>query len=101
MLKGRDRDNAIIQRLDGWSRSDTQWPRNIEVGIRLLRLSIEAQPRIGTPEPRLTRDAVSALLMQGKTILAFDDLKLDWSLLEELFRAAVQILVVELPGSQE
>jgi len=101
MLKGRDRDRAIIERLDGWSSSTPQWPRSIETGIRLLRLSIEAQPRIGTPKPHLTRDAVSALLMQGKPILAFDDLNLDWPLLAELFRAAIRILVVEMPGSDE
>jgi FdhE protein len=101
MLEGRGRDRAIIERLDGWSRSNTQWPRSIEAGIRLLRLGIEAQPRIGTPKPHLTRDAISALVIQGKPILTFDDLKVDWSLLEELFRAAVRILVVELPGSQE
>jgi FdhE protein len=101
MLKGRDRDKAIIQRLDGWSQSNTQWPRSIETGIRLLRLGIEAQPRIGMPKPHLTRDAISALLMQGKPILTFDDLKLDWSLLEELFQAAVRILVMEPPGSHE
>jgi transcription elongation factor Elf1 len=101
MLKGRDRDKAIIQRLDGWSRSNTQWPTSIDTGIRLLRLSIEAQPRIGTPRPHLTRDAISSLLMQGKTILAFDNLNLDWSLLEELFREAVRILIGESAGSQE
>lgn len=101
MLKGRDRDEAVIRRLEDWSTSNPQWPREIEVGIQLLRLGLEAQPRIGTPEPHLTRDAVSAVLMQGKPILTFDDLKLDWALLEELFRAAVRILVVELPGSQE
>jgi hypothetical protein len=101
MLKGKDRDRAIIERLDGWSKSSPEWPRSIEVGLRLLRLSIEAQPRIGTPKPHLHRDAVSALLMQGKTVLAFDDLRLDWSLLEGLFRAAIQILVVEMPGSHE
>ena len=101
MLKGRDRDRAIIERLNGWGSSNPQWPRSIEVGILLLRLSIEAQPRIRTPRLQLTRDAISSLLMQGKTILTFDDLGLDWSLLEDLFRAAVRVLVVELPGSQE
>jgi hypothetical protein len=39
--------------------------------------------------------------MQGKAILTFDDLKLDWSLLEETFRAAVHILVLEPPGGHE
>jgi FdhE protein len=101
LLKGRDRDKAIIQRLDGWSRSNTQWPTSIDTGIRLLRLSIEAQPRIGTPKPHLTRDAISSLLMQGRSILTFDDLGLDWSLLEELFRAAVRILIGESADSQE
>ena len=101
MLKGRDRDKAIIQRLDGWSRSNTQWATSIDTGIRLLRMGIEAQPRIGTPKPHLTRDAISSLLMQGKPILTFDDLGLDWSLLEELFRAAVRILIWESAGSQE
>lgn len=101
MLKGRDRDKAIVQRLEGWERSGTRFPGPIDPQFRLLRLGIEAQPRIGTPHPRLTRDAVSSLLMQGKTILAFDDLGLDWALLEELFRASVRILVVELPGTHE
>jgi len=101
MLKGRDRDKAVIQRLDGWSGSNTQWPTSIETGIRLLRLGIEAQPRIGTPKPHLARDAISSLLMQGKSILTFDDLGLDWSSLEELFRAAVRIMIGESAGSQE
>ena len=101
MLKGRDRDKAIIWRLDGWSQSNTQWPTSIDTGIRLLRLGIEAKPRIGTPKPHLTRDAISSLLMQGKSILTFDDLGLDWSLLEELFRAAVRILIGESAGGEE
>jgi len=101
LLKGRDRDKAIIRRLDGWSQSNTQWPTSIDTGIRLLRLGIEAKPRIGTPKPHLTRDAISSLLMQGKPILTCDDLGLDWSLLEELFRAAVRILIGESAGSQE
>jgi transcription elongation factor Elf1 len=101
LLKGRDRDKAIIRRLDGWSQSNTQWPTSIDTGIRLLRLGIEAKPRIGTPRPHLTRDAISSLLMQGKPVLTFDDLGLDWSLLEELFRAAVRILIGESAGSQE
>ena len=101
MIKGRDRDKAIIRRLDGWSQSNTQWPTSIDTGIRLLRLGIEAKPRIGTPRPHLTRDAISSLLMQGKPILTFDDLGLDWPLLEELFRAAVRILIRESADSQE
>ena len=101
MLKGRDRDKAIIRRLDGWSQSNTQWPTSIDTGIRLLRLGIEAKPRIGTPKPHLTRDAISSLLMQGKPILTCDDLGLDWSLLEELFRAAVRILIGESAGGEE
>jgi len=101
MLKGRDRDKAIIQRLDGWEKSGARFDKPIDEQLRLLRISIEAQPRIGTPKPHLTRDAISSLLMQGKTILAFDDLNLDWSLLEELFRAAVRIMIGESAGSQE
>jgi len=101
MFKGRDRDKATIQRLDDWEKSGARFPAPIDQQLRLLRLGVEARPRIGTPKPHLTRDAVSALLMQGKPILAFDDLKPDWSLLEGLFRAAIQILVVELPGSHE
>jgi transcription elongation factor Elf1 len=101
LLKGRDRDKAIIRRLDGWSQSNTQWPTFIDTEIRLLRLGIEAKPRIGTPKPHLTRDAISSLLMQGKSILIFDDLGLDWSLLEELFRAAVRILIGESAGGEE
>lgn len=101
MLEGRDRDKAIIQRLDGWEKSGARFDKPIDEQFRLLRISIEAQPRIGTPKPHLTRDAISSLLMQGKSILTFDDLGLDWSLLEELFRAAVRIMIGESAGSQE
>jgi formate dehydrogenase maturation protein FdhE len=101
MFEGRDRDKAIIQRLDGWDKSGVRFPQPINSQLRLLRLCIEAQLRISTPKPHLTRDAVSALLMQGKPTLTFGDLMLNWSLLEELFRAAIRILVVELPENQE
>jgi len=101
MLRGRDRDKAIIQRLDGWEKSGARFPEPIDPQLRLLRLGIEARPRIGTPKPHLTRDAISSLLMQGKSILTFDDLGVEWSRLEEFFRAAVRILVVELPESHE
>ena len=72
-------------------------PAPIDLRLRLLRLGTEAQPGIGTPKPRLTRDAVSALLMQARPVLAFDDLSLDWPLLAELFRAAASILTGEGP----
>jgi len=101
MLKGRDRDKAITQRLDDWEKSGARFPGPIDQQLRLLRLGIEAQPRIGTPKPHLTRDAISSLLMQGKTILTFDDLGLDWALLGELFRAAARILIEEPAESQE
>jgi FdhE protein len=39
--------------------------------------------------------------MQGKPVLTLDDLGLDWSLLEELFRAAVRILIGESAGGEE
>ena len=101
MLKGRGRDEAIIRRLDDWGRSKPDWPRSIDTGIRLLRLSIETKARITPPEPRLTRDGISALLMKGKPILAFGDLALDWPLLEETFGAAVPILTGEQADSQD
>jgi FdhE protein len=39
--------------------------------------------------------------MQGKPVLTLDYLGLDWSLLEELFRAAVRILIGESAGGEE
>jgi len=101
MLKGRDRDEAIIQRMEGWEKSGARFHEPIDRQLRLLRLSIEAKPRIETPKPHLTRDAISSLLMQGKTTLAFDDLCLDWALLGGLFRASVRILVEESADGQE
>ncbi|MDM8000519.1 MAG: formate dehydrogenase accessory protein FdhE [Dehalococcoidia bacterium] len=101
MLKGRDRDRAIIERLEGWEKAGVRFPDAVDRRLRLLRLAIEAQPGIGTPTPHLTRDAVSALLMQGKHILSFDDIRLDRRLFQEIFRDVVGVLVAEPSGDQE
>ena len=101
MLTGRQRDTAIIKRLDEWDRSSPDWPRTIETGIRLLRLSIDTKARITLPEPRLTRDAISSRLASGRPVLAFADLALDGPLLEEMFQAAVPILTGNRADSQD
>ena len=100
MLKGADRNKAIIQRLDGWNKSNARLPRSIETQTRLLRLSIETQSRINVPKTLPTRDAVSSLLMQGKPALGFADLNLDWALAEELFQSAAKALVEETSNGE-
>ncbi len=95
MLKGKDRDKAIIRRLEEWGRSNPDWPPSVDTGIRLLRLAIETKERITPPGSRLTRDAISSILMKGKSILSFADLVLDWTLFEETFRSVVPVLTGE------
>ncbi len=101
MLRGKQRDTAIIKKLDEWRQSSPDWPRAIETGIRLLRLSIDTKARMTPPQPHLSRDAISSLLLKGQSILPFAELALDGPLLEETFQAAVPILTGARADTQD
>lgn len=74
-------DNNIIKKLEEQEFQQGGLPPLLEFYLKLLRIQSEAEQHIGVPEIGLTRETINARIEQGKPLLVFDELDLDWSLL--------------------
>lgn len=88
----KDKYNKILAKLGEWSQKEGPLPYHIDAYGRLLRLQVEAKSRIAAPGLALDREPVSGRLRQGIPIVSFEDLSLDWSLVQELFRSVALVL---------
>ena len=82
MAKGADN---ILRKLEEWRQKEEVNPELIEFYRKLLHIQSRAERRIGIPEPGLTSEASSERIEQGLPLIGFDDLALDWLLLQEIF----------------
>jgi len=78
-------DSKILTRLEEWERKEGTLPKSLEFYRGLLRIQSEARSRIGVPRIDLSEEAISSLIEQGIPLLKFDDLSIDWSLLQKIF----------------
>jgi len=88
----KDKYNKILTKLGEWSQKEGPLPHHIDAYGRLLRLQVEAKSRIAAPGLALDRELVSGRLRQGTPIVSFEDLSLDWPLMQELFRSVALVL---------
>ncbi len=93
VVRDRSRHTRILERLGEWARREASLPSVIQAYERLLRLQMEGRSSIPAPQPGLTREAAFSQLGQGIPLLKFDQLSLDWTLAQHLFRGAAGILV--------
>jgi len=75
----------ILRKLEEWRQKEEVNPELIDFYRKLLHIQSGAERRIGKPEPGLTGEASSERIEQGLPLIGFDDLALDWSLLQEIF----------------
>ena len=92
MVIEKDKYNKILTKLGEWSQKEGPLPHHIDAYGRLLRLQVEAKSRIAAPGLALDRELVSGRLRQGTPIVSFEDLSLDWPLVQELFRSVALVL---------
>lgn len=78
-------DSDILKRLEEWGRKGGCPPSFLDFYRRLLRIQSGAEERIGIPTPTLTDKAVRERLDRGVPLISFDELGLNWSLLQEVF----------------
>ncbi|MFC1924862.1 formate dehydrogenase accessory protein FdhE [Chloroflexota bacterium] len=90
--KNKNRDSDILQRLGEWRQKDGSLPQPIELYSRLLHLQTSLRSSLTVPEPSLSEEAVLSQLRQGLPLLNFDDLMLDWKLVQNQFRMVIDIL---------
>ena len=78
-------DSKILARLEERERKEGTLPKSLEFYRGLLGIQSEARSRIGVPRIDLSEEAISSLIEQGIPLLKFDDLSIDWSLLQKIF----------------
>jgi len=78
-------DNEVLKKLEEQKNKEGNLPQLLEFYQKLLQIQTRVGQRIGVANPSLTIEAISKRAQQGKPLIAFDELTLDWSLLHETF----------------
>ena len=89
--KDKDRDSEILRRLGEWTQKDGSLPQFIELYRQLFHLQTSVRPSIVVPEPNLSEETILSQLRQGLPLLKFDDLSLNWTLVQNQFRAVIDV----------
>jgi FdhE protein len=88
----KDKYNKILTKVGEWSQKEGPLPPHIVTYSKVLRLQAEAKSRITVPRPVSDKESISGRLRQGTPIVAFEDLSLDWPLVQDLFRSVASVL---------
>jgi len=94
----------MLDKLEEWAFSEGPLPRFIELYRELLRVQTGTQSRIVVPQPNVAESIVADQMRQGSSLLTFNRLSLDWSLLKEMFQAVTRTLTdhgVHKPGEAD
>ncbi len=75
----------MLRKLEGWTEKVEASPELIEFYRRLLRIQSIAERRVGIPRLDLNSEAINDRLEQGLPLIRFDELDLNWSLLQATF----------------
>jgi FdhE protein len=78
-------ESKILKRLEEWEGKEGPLPKSLESYRRLLGIQSEAKLRIGIPRPSLSSEVISNRMMAGQPLLEFNDLSIDWLLVQDIF----------------
>jgi FdhE protein len=98
-------ERKTLQRLSEQEGHEGALPKSLEFYRGLLRIQAEARSRIGVIEITLSEETIQDRIRQGTPVLGFDDLVLDWSLLQSVFEevtalfASYSDILREMPES--
>ncbi len=92
----KERDNNIIRKLEEQGSKGGVPPLLRQFYQKLLHIQSEAERHIGVPELGLTSETISDRIEQGLPLIVFDELDLDWPLLNDML-AKVIIVFSEYP----
>lgn len=83
------RIDSIIKRLKEQKRKEGELPQVLEFYQKLVQIQSRVGKRIGVPNPSFSDDEINERAEQGKPLIEFDNLALDWSLLRKTFGEVV------------
>lgn len=82
-------DSKILKVLEEERKKEGTLPELLEFFYRLLQIQSGVGKRIDVPNPSFTSDEIKERAVQGKPLIGFDDLALDWPLLRKTFGEVV------------
>jgi len=77
--------SKILEKLKQQEKEEWKLPLLLEFYKKLLQIQYRAQQRFGKPAPTLSREAIYRRLNNGRPLLRFSELELDWSLAQDVF----------------
>jgi len=92
-----EKDSDFLKRLEEWGRKGECSPSFLDFYHRLLGIQSGIEQQIGTPTPTLTEEAAGKRLESGMPLISFDELALDWSLIQDVF-TKVAAAFADYPG---
>ncbi|MCK4273244.1 MAG: formate dehydrogenase accessory protein FdhE [Dehalococcoidales bacterium] len=75
----------ILEKLKKQEKEEGKLPLLLEFYKKLLQIQSRAQQRFGTPALALSHETIQKRLQNGRPLLRFNDLDLDWSLVQDVF----------------
>jgi FdhE protein len=96
-------NETLLKKLEAEGKRRGFPPRFIEFYQKLFRIQSGAESRIGQVRPDLKKEAVNQRLTSGSPLLVFDELALDWTLVQDTLAQVVTLfaefsdLLGELP----
>lgn len=94
-------DSKILKRLEAWEEKEGPLPESLVFYQRLLCIQSEAKLRIGITGPNLSSEVISNRMRAGQPLLEFDDLSVDWLLVQDIFEEVSTLLSSYLVVSTE
>ena len=81
--------SQTLKRLEEWVTKEACSSRFLDFYKSLLLIQAEVEGSIVVPKPELKKETVNDRMASGKPLLKFDELDLDWSLVEDTFNRVV------------
>jgi len=90
-------DNKVLRQLEEQEKKEGSLPELLEFYQKLLQIQSGVGQRIELPSPSFSSDVIKKRTGQGKPLIKFSELVLDWALLRDTF-AKVTAIFTEYPG---
>ncbi len=81
-----DTNSKILEKLEKQEKEEGKLPLLFEFYRRLVAVQSEAKRLMAVPGPILSKSAIDERISQGQPLLRFEDLKLDWPVLQDTFK---------------
>ncbi len=90
-------NNKTLEKIDEWGEHTEAPPELVEFYRRLLQIQTKARRRVGVPKVSLSAETVAGRLGQGRPLLVFRELDLDWARLRRFLREVASVFAA-YPG---